>query len=371
MNPFHLVIFAHCLVALVVPGAFLVWQSRRSKGAKLGGDTLIQAGLLLGPLTVGELVLFRIFGMSIFGWIRLVYLDLYLVLPVLALLVLGAARRRSITGFARIIALLALVPVPVLTYATFVEPFDLRVEEVEIEFAHQGPAPEPFTIALLADLQTDQITDYERGAIATLMEASPDLILISGDIIHVHSGYLEAIPPFRELLGELHAPLGVFMVQGNTDPGEAMATLVQGTDIQLLRNRVVRLEIKGRTIALGGIDLKQFNQPPEFPVIRQLEAADVDLRFLLSHYPDAVLELDVGSSVDLVLAGHTHGGQVVVPFFGPPLTLSSVPRAVAAGGLHEIAGHLIYVSRGIGLERGDAPRLRLFAPPEISILTIK
>jgi predicted MPP superfamily phosphohydrolase len=62
---------------------------------------------------------------------------------------------------------------------------------------------------------------------------------------------------------------------------------------------------------------------------------------------------------------------VVIPGFGPPITLTSVPRAAAAGGLHVVNGRQLYVSRGIGLERGAAPRLRILCPPEVSLLTLR
>ena len=75
--------------------------------------------------------------------------------------------------------------------------------------------------------------------------------------------------------------------------------------------------------------------------------------------------------MDLTIAGHTHGGQVRIPFFGPPITLSRVPRRVAGGGLHELQGNAIYVSRGVGCERASAPRVRLNCPPEVSLLTLR
>jgi len=77
------------------------------------------------------------------------------------------------------------------------------------------------------------------------------------------------------------------------------------------------------------------------------------------------------TGVDLLIAGHTHGGQVVVPGFGPPLTLTSVPREVAAGGLRELDGRRLYVSRGVGMERGWAPPLRLFCAPEVTLLVFE
>jgi predicted MPP superfamily phosphohydrolase len=91
---------------------------------------------------------------------------------------------------------------------------------------------------------------------------------------------------------------------------------------------------------------------------------------LLAHRPDTVLNLPPSSGVDLTVAGHTHGGQVVVPGFGPLITMSQVPRAVAEGGLHEIDGNRIYVSPGVGMERRQAPQVRLFSPPTIAVLTL-
>ena len=72
----------------------------------------------------------------------------------------------------------------------------------------------------------------------------------------------------------------------------------------------------------------------------------------------------------LALAGHTHGGQVVLPFFGPPMTLSRLPRRYA-GGLHDYHGLPLHVSRGIGMERGSAPQIRFLCPPEICVIELR
>jgi hypothetical protein len=211
-----------------------------------------------------------------------------------------------------------------------------------------------------------------------LMATEPDLILIPGDIIHADHldyfrDYTEKIPSFRDLLSELHAPGGVFFVQGNTDIPQLEEQLFEGTDVVALRFETTQIEIKGRTITLAGLPLSGYRNPAGLALIASLEENPLegDIRILMSHKPDSILVLPTNSRIDLVIAGHTHGGQVQIPFFGPPITLSNVSRKIAAGGLNEHNGNLIYVSRGIGVERQQAPRVRFFAPPEISLLTLE
>jgi predicted MPP superfamily phosphohydrolase len=135
---------------------------------------------------------------------------------------------------------------------------------------------------------------------------------------------------------------------------------------------VARTRVGDRQITIGGIEL-DYGSAAAARTIDQLETAPGldDVRLLLTHRPDPVLGLGPATRVDLVVAGHTHGGQVQLPFVGPLMTLTSVPRPVAAGGLHDLgSGRRIYVSRGVGLERGQAPRLRLLCPPEVSLLEL-
>jgi hypothetical protein len=91
------------------------------------------------------------------------------------------------------------------------------------------------------------------------------------------------------------------------------------------------------------------------------------LHVVLAHGPDFALgDIDA----DLLIAGHTHGGQVRVPFFGPPITFSRVPRAWAAGRTELPGGRVLYVSRGVGVERRNAPRLRFNCRPEVAVIEV-
>jgi predicted MPP superfamily phosphohydrolase len=89
----------------------------------------------------------------------------------------------------------------------------------------------------------------------------------------------------------------------------------------------------------------------------------------MSHYPDTILHTS-DSKLDLILAGHTHGGQVCLPFIGPIITLSNVPRNIAAGGLHLYNGIKIIVSRGLGMEGHVAPRIRILDKPHLLLLEL-
>ena len=89
---------------------------------------------------------------------------------------------------------------------------------------------------------------------------------------------------------------------------------------------------------------------------------------MISHSPDFVDALT--EPVDLVLAGHTHGGQFVVPLYGPLVTASRLPRRFAAD-LHDYRGTPLHVSRGVGMERGFAPPVRFLCPPEICVLDVR
>jgi predicted MPP superfamily phosphohydrolase len=147
--------------------------------------------------------------------------------------------------------------------------------------------------------------------------------------------------------------------------------MIDGTAIRLLVNEIVRTRVGDRAITIGGVEL-DYAAADARRIIDRLEGepGDADVRILVSQLPDSVLALRPSSRVDLVVAGHTHGGQVQLPLFGPPITLSQVQRSVAAGGLHRHEGNSIYVSRGVGMERHYAPRIRFLCPPEISVLHV-
>ncbi|WP_435007268.1 metallophosphoesterase [Tundrisphaera lichenicola] len=324
-----------------------------------------------------KLLVLKRFGVDLFGWIHLAYLDLVILVPVIGGFLLLSRMTQAgpgLTPLVRIAATVSLVLPLVGIYATWIEPFRLRLESATlfVSAAREGIAP--LRIGVLTDLQTDRVSDHERRAVALLMSQKPDLILLPGDVFQGTGEQFEATRSgLRDLLGSLSAPGGVYLVLGDTDgSGDHLREILRSTEIRVLENEIARGSVGDRKFAIGGVELAHSSEPPQHVIDRLEETGDeAEIRILLAHRPDVALGLRPGSRIDLVVAGHTHGGQIVVPWFGPLMTLSQVPRSVAAGGLHRISGNPVYVSRGVGAERAQAPRIRFLCAPEVSVIELR
>lgn len=335
------------------------------------GRRALRAAWLVALLAAAKalLLLWVLPQRSFFLLVLLGWTSAVVVLPALGLATWLLARRRAVTPGVRGFAAGALALAPLGYWGSFVEPARLTVERVFVQVPAQRSLPRALHVGVLADLQARTVGPHERRAVDELLALAPDLILIPGDVAQIWPRTPgEARAEFRALLARLHAPLGVFAVRGNSDEARFLREIVAGTPVVLLDDRVVRLEHDGFVVLLAGVDL-DYDSPTARAALAELAAAEESgaLRLALTHLPDAVAALPA-SGVDLLVAGHTHGGQVVIPLLGPPLTLTRVPRRVAVGGLSELDGRRLYVSRGVGMERGWAPPLRLFCRPEVSLL---
>jgi len=229
----------------------------------------------------------------------------------------------------------------------------------------------PLRVGVIADIQTRHVGPHEIEAVDRLMSLQPDVILVAGDVFQDPPSFFTELPALRSLFARMHAPGGVYLVQGDCDPRESLAPMIEGTDVQLLRDRIVHTKVRDREVTIGGLDLDVWSDSAT-NVMQALQntPGDEDIRILTSHRPDSVLRLSPSTRVDLVAAGHTHGGQISVPGVGPLLTLSGVPRTVGAGGFHDLDGRHIYVTKGVGLERGQAPQVRLNVVPNVGLVEL-
>lgn len=381
--PIELIAAASSAVDFMAALGVLFLDRRRARDEfapqPLGISRVLSALVVTSALFLAKMIALRPMGVGLFGSVSLAYYDLVIVMPLLGAIVLYAGRartdepRRRVSGPVRAIAMASLLLAPVGAYATFVEPFRLQLETASMTVSKAREGSAAIKIGVLADIQTTEVTDYERSAIDRLMAETPDLILIPGDVFQGPGADFERVlPGFRDLFARLSAPAGIYCVLGDVDGSHRLNRMFEGTPIQLLVNDVITVGLKDRRITICGTQLHHHVSPvPE--LVRELEAApgNEDIRIIVAHRPDVAELLSQDSRVDLVVAGHTHGGQVALPFFGPPITLTSVPRHIAAGGLHELNRNAIYVSRGIGCERHQAPRIRFLCPPEISVISIE
>ncbi|MCC6785147.1 MAG: metallophosphoesterase [Planctomycetes bacterium] len=262
-----------------------------------------------------------------------------------------------------------LVVAAIYAWAHLVEPYRLEVTTHRIATPRAARLARPVTVALVADVQTDRVGDWEQHVFRVVADARPDLILFAGDYVQRadRERFREECAKFRAAVERIEPwpPLGVLAVIGDVDPDR---TIFSGTRVRLLEDEAV---IAGAGLQVVGLTLASSRRPFDEALRARIEAFD-GYSIVLGHAPDYSIPVIANRirTEALLVAGHTHGGQIVVPGFGPPMTLSRVPRRIAAGGMHEFGEARVCVSRGTGMERGMAPRVRLFCPPQLVFFQI-
>jgi predicted MPP superfamily phosphohydrolase len=248
----------------------------------------------------------------------------------------------------------------------FLEPFLLEEKYVDL----QSPdLPEQFRdtrIVFLTDIHHGPY--FSRARLGRLVNRvnglQPDIVLLGGDYVHRSPNYIK--PCFAELKN-LEAPLGVYGVLGNHDHWEGAALTRQcmaGAGIRLIDNEAYWLEKNGGRIKVGGVGDYLEDILDIEPTIADVN--NNDFVVLVTHNPDYAEEMGT-DKVDLVLAGHTHGGQVT--FFGlwAPILPSEYGQKYRTG-IVEVVGAKVIVSNGVG---NITPPVRFFARPQIIIVDLQ
>lgn len=231
--------------------------------------------------------------------------------------------------------------------------------------------PRSFTglkVVHLSDLHFNPWTTPERFSevVEKTNQQSPDLILISGDFID-HETSLADIPAFTQLLQRLEAGLGVYAVLGNHDhwrDADLVREMLSLSGITNLSNRVETLDRGGEMLHLCGLDDYMEGKQDLEAVLDALPQAGCAL--LLMHEPDYADISAATGRFDLQLSGHSHGGQVDIPFYGAPIIppyAQKYPR-----GLYQVNGMALYTTTGIGMVR---PYVRFNCRPEIAVFTLE
>jgi predicted MPP superfamily phosphohydrolase len=261
------------------------------------------------------------------------------------------------------------------TYAVRVEPTWLEVNRHEVPIASLPPAFHGFTLVQMTDFHgSPRVTsEYLDEAVDLAHRQNADVIVLTGDYIHKGSRHVDDV---ARSLGRLRAPLGVYAVLGNHDFSvrnalgmrryrelhRQVADALSAQGIRVLRNEAVPFDRDNERLYLSGMeDLWSRECDPE----RSLAGIPHDVpRVVLAHNPLTVERLQ-GRRCDLMLSGHTHGGQVDVPGIGK-FTLGPGGRRFSAG-MYRVGQTWLYVNKGIG--HGVPIRYRV--RPEVAVFTLK
>ena len=239
--------------------------------------------------------------------------------------------------------------------------------EKTLELARLDPALDGLTILHLTDFHfTGRIDKALFRELARLaMRSPPDLIALTGDFVD-NADCIDWIP---DVLGPLSARHGVYFVLGNHDPRMRQVPRLRRTLTDAgfidLAGRWMQLEINNRAIVLAGNELPWIPPAPDMAGCPAKVGGARPLRLLLAHTPDQ-LPWARRHDFDLMLAGHTHGGQVCLPWIGPVFCPSRYGLEYAAGVFYE-PPTVMHVSRGIS---GETPS-RWNCPPEVALLKLR
>jgi uncharacterized protein len=246
------------------------------------------------------------------------------------------------------------------SYGMAYERHQIRLEMVDLPVTGLPAAFEGLRIGLITDVHHSATVsaDQVSRAVALLREQRPDLVVLGGDYV----SFLDRdyVAPVAELLAPLAAaPHGSFAVLGNHDDDRDMPAALEHHGFSVLRDQRTRISIDGEPLEIAGL---------RFWTRRTAELARVlsgtsGTTILLAHDPRRLTEA-AAFDVQLVLSGHTHGGQVLLPGVG---ALAGRKFPVLAGTGRE-GNATVYVSRGVGTVYVP---VRINCPPDVSLLTLR
>ncbi len=258
-----------------------------------------------------------------------------------------------------------------LIWGFFIEPSRLVVHQSTIQIDNWPKELSGLRIALIADIHTGGpfIDDQKLQRIVDLTnQQNPDLIVLLGDYMSSNSWHSHRVEPevTAAAMKNLHAPLGVYAVLGNHDwwyNGAKVRRAFEQNGIPVLDDEVSEIKWRGQSFWLAGLaDLWTRPQHVSETIAKNLPGSTM---IALTHNPDIFPRLP--PSVPLLLAAHTHGGQVNIPLIGTPIVPSRFGSKYTAGHVFE-NGHHMFVTTGIGT---SILPVRFRVPPEIVLLTLR
>lgn len=235
----------------------------------------------------------------------------------------------------------------------------------------------PLTIIHFSDLHAGVFTtkDFFRRVVDRVNKHNPDIIFITGDFVTNRDKHLKLLDP----LNNLKSKLGTIAVLGNHDYGlcgnnrkiieglsDKVSNKLNKMGVKILKDEAKTLKQKDNHLTITGlVDLWARGKKP-LPFLKDVSKSDFSI--LLCHNPDIIQEPEI-RNYDLILCGHTHGGEIRLPFIGPIINLPTKISNSFDKGLFPLKnGAKLFITSGLGT---FGTRARLFNPPEIVKITIK
>jgi predicted MPP superfamily phosphohydrolase len=239
------------------------------------------------------------------------------------------------------------------------ERHDIAVTRATLHVAGWPDALAGLRVGFLTDLHRSQTVSHAMvsAAVDLVMRERPDLIVLGGD--YVTWGDRRYVEPSADALAPLAAPHGVIAVLGNHDDDHDMPAALTARGFDVLRDARTQLTIRGEKVDIAGI---RYWTRRVVDIAHVVRGASPTL-ILLAHTPKRLTEA-VALSIPLMLSGHTHGGQIVLPALGP---IAAREFPVIAGSARR-ENTTAFVSRGVGTVYVP---IRLNCPPEVAILTLQ
>jgi uncharacterized protein len=359
------IIFNILVLGLDAIGLLWLWRLQFRK------ETAIQIMILAFSsvsVVAAALIIQHAFGYRHFATLRFLGMAVFWHLPAV-LIVLSKLYRM------RILTLPAVLLACTYVYSYFLEPKNLQVTRYHFSSPLLHGLQRPIVMAQVSDVQAEEVSSYEEEVFETLSDLKPDLTVYTGDYLHVEDRekYVHQAAKLNVLLKGMtwRPPFGSYAVLGDSDIHDLWTDVFEGAPVKLLSNQTVVLRLPGTRALLVGLTPNTSRSRTGLMLRSAVGKPDGhDLSIYVGHSPDFVQAVAEDNATFLVLAGHTHGGQVQLPFVGPLITLSRLPRKYADY-YGPYGKGVLSVSRGIGMERYDAPRLRFLCPPEIRLVILQ
>jgi len=275
----------------------------------------------------------------------------------------GAFKKSKISPVGWLIVLASLIGLVCLYYGFFVEPYQLEVTNTVIHSSKLARGKH-FRIVHISDTHCDDRPGPEVKLPSLIPPLKPDIIVFTGDAINTS----KALKRFRSVLAELSKIAPVYVVKGNHDSRcypDANLFTRSGNNVQELESTTQSIKINGVDATITGVPIDSEANIPHLISVLPKETYNM----FLFHYPSIADQL-AKADVDLFMCGHTHGGQVRLPFYGAIITRSLTGKKYEAGH-YKVSKMDMNVNRGIGMVGGSAPKIRFMCKPEISVLDVR